>query len=89
MPIIPATGEAEVTAPGQPGIQSSRDAISTHNWAWWPVSVISNDGGKTWIVVLGKKRDPVSKITRPEKKGLRGLEVWLKWKSTCLASAKL
>jgi hypothetical protein len=39
---------------------------------------------------LGKKQDPVSKITRAKKKKkkTKGLEAWLKWKNTSLANMK-
>jgi hypothetical protein len=76
MPVILVTWEAEIqkiTTRGQPWQKVSETPISTDkNWVWGHASVKWEDSS---AVQPGQKARP------------RGLEVWLKWYSICLASS--
>jgi hypothetical protein len=53
------------------------------SWAWWCVPVIPAMVLSISRIMrqacLGKKQDPISKITQPQQKKKKMLESWLKW----------
>jgi hypothetical protein len=70
-PVILATREAEIRRImvwGQPGQKVHKTPISINSWAWWHVPVTQATAGSLNRMAvqggLGKKWDPISKITR-------------------------
>jgi hypothetical protein len=77
MPVILSTQEAKVgriTVSGQLGKKFARPCLNRKSWVWWCEPVIPATAGirNRRIVVQtgpGKKRDPISKITRAKRAG--------------------
>jgi hypothetical protein len=75
-PVILATQEADskgITVYGQPWQNKKKVfkiPISTSSWVWWHMSVmLAMAGNIKEEVDLGKKQDPVSKITKAKRSG--------------------
>jgi hypothetical protein len=90
--IILATQEVEIrgiTVQGHLGPKVRKTHLTqqarygnVHLWSWLHGKQREEDRGpgQHWA----KTRDPIQKITKAK----RGLRIWLKWQSTCLASVR-